>query len=173
MGLGYSCAIGLKKSLEYDVGSVTLVESDGTFVADDLNKMMSYLDDGDMIVGTRVIQVLSEKGTQLGMIHVWGNYILAKLIQLKFFSLLHIGSVSLTDVGCIYRVIRKDSLEKIIGKFIDPDGLVTPNYEIALFLTIEALKQNLRLIEIPVIFKRRIGKSKIESQKKYYCKKIN
>ena len=79
-GLGYSCAIGLKKSLEYDVGSVTLVESDGTFVADDLNKMMSYLDDGDMIVGTRVIQVLSEKGTQLGMIHVWGNYILAKLI---------------------------------------------------------------------------------------------
>jgi len=172
MGLGYSCAIGLKKSLEYDVGSVTLVESDGTFVADDLDKMMSYLDVGDMIVGTRVIQVLSEKGTQLGMIHVWGNYILAKLIQLKFFSLLHIGSVSLTDVGCIYRVIRKDSLEKIIGKFIDPDGLVTPNYEIALFLTIEALKQNLRLIEIPVIFKRRIGKSKIESQKKFNAIKI-
>ena len=94
------------------------------------------------------------------------------LIQLKFFSLLHIGSVSLTDVGCIYRVIRKDSLEKIIGKFIDPDGLVTPNYEIALFLTIEALKQNLRLIEIPVIFKRRIGKSKIESQKKFNAIKI-
>lgn len=173
MGLAYSCVIGLKKSLNYDVGSVTLVEGDGTFVTDDLDKMIPYLEDGDMVVGTRVVQVLSEKGTQLGTLHVWGNYILAKLIQLKFFSLAHIGSVSLTDVGCIYRVIRKDALEKIVDKLIDQrDGSVIPNYEIALSLTIEALKENLRLVEIPIVFKRRIGQSKIQSQKKLKAMRI-
>jgi len=173
MGLAYSCVVGLRKSLNYDVGLVTLVEGDGTFVADDLDKMIPYLEDADMVVGTRALQVLSEKGTQLGMLHVWGNYILAKLIQLKFFSLLHIGSVSLTDVGCIYRVIRKDALEKIIDKFTNKsDDSVIPNYEFPLFLTLETLKENLRLVEIPIIFKRRIGQSKIESQKKLKAIKI-
>lgn len=173
MGFAYSCVVGLQESLNHDVEIIGLVEGDGTCIANDLDKMIPYLEDADMVVGTRALQVLSEKGNQLSTLHNWGNYILAKLIQIKFFSLSHIGSVSLTDVGCLYRIIRKDSLEKIIDKFTNNStGKVIPNYEFPLFMTVEGLIENLRLIEVPIIFKRRIGKSKIESQKKFNAIKI-
>ena len=39
-------------------------------------------------------------------------------------------------------------------------------------MTIEVLKNNLKLIEVPVTFKKRIGKSKIQSQKKLKAIKL-
>tara|TARA_B100000745_G_scaffold230573_1_gene154772 strand:+ start:1635 stop:2696 length:1062 start_codon:yes stop_codon:yes gene_type:complete len=166
MGMAYSCVEGLRESLKIDVDVITLLESDGTCVSDDLNKMVPYLQNCDTVIGTRALQVLSEKGNQLGLLHVWGNYFLAKLIQVKFFSLLHMGVVSLTDVGCMYRIIRKDALEKIIDKFVDSKtGNVIPDLEFTLFMTMECLKGNLRIVEIPVTFKRRVGPSKTNSQK--------
>ena len=114
MGFAYSCVVGLKESLKKDTEIVALVEGDGTYLPGDLEKMLPYIEYADMVVGTRELQVLSEKDNQLGILHNWGNYLLAKLIQIKFFSLLHIGSVSLTDVGCLYRIIQKESLKKKI-----------------------------------------------------------
>ena len=70
----------------------------------------------DVVIGTRQIQVLTEKGNQNSVLHVWGNFILAKVIQFKYFSLLHMGIVSLTDVGCLYRLMRRDALEKIVDE---------------------------------------------------------
>jgi len=173
MGFAYSCVVGLQESLNHDVEIIGLVEGDGTCIANDLDKMVPYLEDADMVVGTRALQVLSEKGNQLGMLHNWGNYILAKLIQIKFFSLLHIGSVQLTDVGCLYRIIRKDSLAKIISTFTDPKtSNIIPGNEFTVFMTIGVLKNNLKLIEVPVTFKKRIGKSKIQSQKKLKAIKL-
>jgi len=173
MGMAYSCVQGLRESLNFDVDIITLVESDGTCVSDDLNKMIPYMQNCDTVIGTRALQVLSEKGNQLGMLHIWGNYFLAKLIQAKFFSMLHMGAVSLTDVGCMYRIIHKDSLEKIIDKFTNSEtGNVIPNHELTLFMTMECLKHNLRIVEIPITFKQRIGQSKIGSQKKNIAIKI-
>ena len=173
MGFAYSCVVGLQESLNHDVEIIGLVEGDGTCIANDLDKMVPYLEDADMVVGTRALQVLSEKGNQLGMLHNWGNYILAKLIQIKFFSLLHIGSVQLTDVGCLYRIIRKDSLAKIISTFTDPKtSNIIPGNEFTVFMTIGVLKNNLKLNEVPVTFKKRIGQSKIQSQKKLKAIKL-
>ena len=173
MGFAYSCVVGLQEALNHDVEIIGLVEGDGTCIANDLDKMVPYLEDADMVVGTRALQVLSEKGNQLGMLHNWGNYKQAKLIQIKFFSLLHIGSVQLTDVGCLYRIIRKDSLAKIISTFTDPKtSNIIPGNEFTVFMTIGVLKNNLKLIEVPVTFKKRIGKSKIQSQKKLKAIKL-
>lgn len=167
MGLAHSCIIGLKESLKTDANIIVLVEGDGSFNGYDISKMIPYLDNCDMVEGTRQIQILSEQKNQLGMIHVWGNYFLAKAIQIKFFSLLHMGVVNLSDVGCLYRAIRREALEQIIGKFTPYEtGEVILRYEITLFMTLEAIKNNLRVIEIPVTFKKRIGISKIGSQKK-------
>jgi hypothetical protein len=100
---------------------------------------------------------------------VWGNFILAKLIQIKFFSLQHMGVVSLTDVGCSYRCIRKEALSKIIDQFIHHETgevLVKPQSGLfALFMTMIGIKNNLRVVEIPITFKKRIGISKTESDK--------
>ena len=83
------------------------------------------------------------------------------------------GSVSLTDVGCLYRIIRKDSLKKIIDTFTDSTTQkIKPNFEFTLFMTIESLRHNLRIIEVPVSFKKRVGLSKIGSEKKLKAIKI-
>jgi hypothetical protein len=36
--------------------------------------MVSYLENADMVIGTREIQVLSEKGNQNKMFYVWGDF---------------------------------------------------------------------------------------------------
>ena len=112
-GLAHSVITGLIEFLKTDSNIVVITECDGTFSGDDLSKMIPYLDNSEMVIGTRQIQVLTEKNNQNSMFYVWGNYILAKLIQMKYFSLTNLGIVELTDVGCLYRCIRKDSLEKI------------------------------------------------------------
>ena len=120
MGYPHSCVIGFKEALKTDVDIIVLTESEGTFSGKDISKMIHYLDHCDMVVGTRQVQVLSEKGNQNSTLYVWGNYILAKLLQLRYFSLQHLSSIQLTDVGCSFRCFKRESLEKIIDKFTYP-----------------------------------------------------
>ena len=124
--------------------------------------MVPYLDNCDMIIGTRQNQVITEKGNQNSEIFVWGNYFLAKLIQIKYFNLRHVGIVNLTDVGCVYRVIKREGLEKIVEKLTypktdEPIGGVG----IGLYLTMLGIENDLKTIEVPVTFNKRIGQSKI------------
>lgn len=169
-GYADSCVIGLKESLKTDANIIVLTEADGTFSGYDLEKMIPYLDNADMIIGTRQIQVLSEKGNQNKMFYVWGNFFLAKLVQIKYFSLLHMGIINLTDVGCAYRCIRREALEKIIREFTYPDTnevVISPKSGLfALFMTMIGLKNDLKIVEVPITFKKRIGRSKTESNKK-------
>lgn len=168
MGLAYSIVKGFQEALKTESNIIALVEGDGTCSAHDLEKMIPYLDNSNMVVGTRQLQVLSEKGNQNKMIHVWANYYLAKLIQLKFFSLLHRGVVNFTDVGCMFRTIRKESLEKIIDKFFDKKtGKVIPGLNFTVFMSITALQNDLRIIEVPISFKKRHGISKTGSAKTF------
>ena len=77
------------------------------------------------------------------------------------------GVVSFTDVGCIYRVIRKEGLEKIIPRFTRPEtDEVIPGLEFTVFMSIEALNSNLRIVEVPITFNKRRGVSKTGSDKK-------
>ena len=74
--------------------------------------------------------------------------------------------VSFTDVGCMYRSIRKEALEKIIDEFIDKKtGKVIPGLNITVFISIIALQKDLRVIELPISFKKRQGISKTGSNK--------
>ncbi len=168
-GYADSCIIGLKESLKTDANIMVLTESDGTFEPSDISKMIPYLDNCEMVIGTRQIQVLSEKGNQNSMFYVWGNLFLAKLIQIKFFSLLHMGVVNLSDVGCSYRCIRRDALEKIIDDIVTPDKriLKTANgWLFSIFFTMLAIKNDLKLVEIPISFKKRTGESKSQANVK-------
>ena len=170
MGLSHSILTGLIEFLKTDSNIVVITECDGTFSGDDLSKMIPYLDNSEMVIGTRQVQVLTEKGNQNSMFYVWGNYILAKLIQIKYFSLTNLGIVELTDVGCLYRCIRKDALEKIKDYLSDSDAkkiMENPNNGlIANFLTMVAIENNLRIVEIPITFRNRIGISKSGAEKK-------
>lgn len=169
-GFAHSCVVGLKESLKTKSNIIAFTECDGTFSAYDLEKMIPYLDNSHIVIGTRQVQVLTQQGNQNSMFYVWGNFLLAKLIQIKYFSLLHLGIVQLTDVGCMHRCIRRDALEKIIEEFTFPgtdEVKITANSGLfAIFMTTIGIENNLKIVEIPVTFKKRIGISKTESDKK-------
>lgn len=165
-GYSHSLVMGLREALKTDANIIGTTEADGTFNAYDLKKMYSYLENCDMVIGSRQNQVITEKGNQNSGFYVWANFFLAKLIQIKYLSLKHMGIVNLSDVGCVYRLIKRESLEKII------DNLTYPNSEkavggigIGLFFTMIGIEKDLRIIEVPVTFNKRIGKSKLETNK--------
>ena len=161
-GYSHSLVLGLKEALKTDASIITITESDGTFNGYDLDKMIPYLNNCDMVIGSRQNQVISEKGNQNSGFFVWANFLLAKLIQIKYLSLDHMGIINLTDVGCIYRVFKRDALEKIITQLTYP-GSDKPvgGVGIGLYITMLGIEKDLKIIEIPVTFKRRIGKSKL------------
>jgi len=83
---------------------------------------------------------------------------------MKYFSLLHAGIVNLTDVGCVYRIMKRGSLEKIIEKLTYPNSdKVIGGVGIGLYLTMLGIENDLRILEVPITFNKRIGTSKIKS----------
>jgi hypothetical protein len=170
MGFAHSCVVGMKEALKTDSNIVVFTECDGTYNGYDIKKMVPYLDNCDMVIGTRQIQVLTEKGNQNDTFLVWGNLFLAKLMQLKYFNLRHLGVAPLSDVGCMHRCIKKDMLEKIIDKFTrtNSDEVIIGNKSglFAILMTMIGIENNFRIVEIPITFKKRLGISKTQADKK-------
>lgn len=154
-GYGYACIAGLKNALEGgDSNIVALCEGDGTFRAYDIEKMLPYLDNVDMVVGTRTTQELLDRSSQLGWFHIWGNLFLAKLVQFKFWDVKHWGRVRLTDVGCTFRLIRSEALRKIV------DDLWVGGDHFSPHMIMVAIARDLKVIEVPITFRERVGRSK-------------
>ena len=129
------------------------VESDGTFNANDVEKFLVYSDEFDMILGTRTNSALLSEGANMGSFLKWGNVFIAKLLEV-----IH-NSPSLTDVGCTYRLIKKNKLQKFVGKIDCQGSNFLPNF------TIIALKHKMKMVEIPVNYGKRKGTSKITGSK--------
>lgn len=154
-GYGYACIRALQEASrvsEADV--VVLTEGDGTFVAEDLQKFRAYIGQADMVVGTRVVSSLVEDGSQMDYFFTWGNIAVGTLLRLRFWHPQFLGAASLSDVGCTYRAIRRDALNRIL-----PDLVVGANH-FSPHMLLVALHRGLSLIEIPVTLRRRVGESK-------------
>ena len=170
MGLPHSWVLGQKEALKTDANIIVIIEADGTCSGKDVEKMLPYLDHCDAIITTRQEQVLTEKGNQNNTMHTWGNYIIASILQLKFFNFKHRGLVHFNDAACIYRCFRREALEKVIktyenektGKF--SYGVREPTTGI--FTTCKSIECGLRIVQIPITFKKRIGISKSGAEKK-------
>jgi glycosyltransferase involved in cell wall biosynthesis len=153
-GYGFSIIRGLNEALKENVDVIILAEGDMTFRGRDILKMIPYLEDVDMVVGSRTHKVLVEPDSQLDWFYVWGNMLLAKVLELKLFNYDFFSRVRFTDVGCTYRAIKTEALRKIINK------LVVGGHHFSPHMTLVALKSGLRVVEIPVTFGRRFGISK-------------
>jgi len=165
-GFSHSYVLGLKESLKTDANIIVTTEADGTFSGGDISKLLPYLENCDMVSGTRQTQILTEKGNQNSRFLVWGNLFLAKLIQLKHFSLDHSAVVNLTDVGCYFMIIKRDALLKIIDQLSKKETeKLTWHLTLRLYTTLLVIEKDLRLVEVPITFKKRIGKSKIGTGK--------
>lgn len=144
---GYGAAI--RKGLKEANGDlIAICEPDGTFIAKDIFKLLSYTDEFDMVLGSRTTQELIWEGANMGFFLKWGNFFVAKMVQLMS------NTISLTDVGCTFRIIKKSALNKILHQFKTYDG------EFGLEMMLLVIKNKLPLIQIPVNYKERpIGES--------------
>jgi glycosyltransferase involved in cell wall biosynthesis len=145
-GYGYALRRGMKEA----TGELLiLAEPDGTFVGRDILKLLAYSDDFDMVCGTRTTRELIWAQANMGWFLRVGNWTVAKLIQV-----LHDGP-SLTDCGCTLRLIRRSALMQIGDRFTVGGSHFLPE------MVILALKGGLRVVEVPVNYRGRVGDSKI------------
>lgn len=144
--LGYGDAI--HKGLNAATGDVLVVtEADYSFRAADLPKLLEYLKDADMVVGTRTTRQLIAQGANMDFLARLGNVIMAKYFELLWFWLM----LRLTDVGCSYRAIWRREWLACEGaiRCLGPD--------FAPEMVLEIVKARKICIEIPVSYHPRFG----------------
>lgn len=145
-GYGHAIMRGLREA----TGDLVVVaEADGTFEPKDIEKFLVYSRDFDVVLGSRTSRAAIWDGAFMPPSVRIGNWAVA-----KFLEVIHDGTV-ITDVGCTYRLLDRAALEKILPLFplSDGGGRFSPEMMIWLFRT------GNRVIEIPVMYKQRIGES--------------
>lgn len=150
---GYGACVfrALHEALKFEDTELTvLCEGDLTFRAFDIDKLLAYIPHADVVNGSRIVEQLQDRDTQLSMYMHYGNLFAGKVLELK-----HLGRISLTDVGTTYKVCRNDSLRKLMVR-LDPKI----NLEFNAYFLDTALKNGLRILECPVSFHPRVGTSK-------------
>jgi glycosyltransferase involved in cell wall biosynthesis len=128
---------------------VVLAEPDGTFMAKDVLKLLAYADDFDLVLGTRTTRELIWHGANMGWQLRWGNWAVAKLLQVLF------DGPSLSDCGCTLRLVRRSAAERMLPRFTVGGSHFLPE------MVCLALLQRQRLVEVPVNYRDRVGQSKI------------
>jgi len=154
-GYGHACMRGLREALTFPkVNVVALAEGDMTFNGKDLAKIVPYLDNVDLVVGTRTTRDLVDEDSQMDWFYAWGNMFLARMVEAKFFDFKRWGGVRLTDVGCTMRAIRAAALRNIIDELEVGGNHFSPH------MLMTAIANKLRVVEVPITFRRRWGVSK-------------
>src|SRR5580765_6096647 len=145
-GYGHALQRGIREA-KGDI--VILAEPDGTFLGRDILKLLAYADDFDMVCGTRTTRELVWDRANMGWFLRVGNWTVAKLLQV-----LH-GAPSLSDCGCTLRLTHRATVERILGDLTVGGSHFLPE------MVILALRHRLKVIEIPVNYRGRVGESKI------------
>lgn len=145
-GYGAACLKGLSylkgKTLKPDV--VVFMDADYSDHPEQMSRLLNKVNDGfDLVIGSRAIGK-REKGAMMPQ-QRFGNWLATTLIKLFY-------GYQYSDLGP-FRAIKWSALEEI--KMEDEDFGWTVEMQI------KALKQNLKITEVPVDYRARIGVSKI------------
>ena len=131
----------LKFAMENVPGDILILsEADYSFLGRDVPKLLAYLREADMVVGTRTTRQLIEQGSSMRGIVRTANILLAKLLELLWWR----HESRFTDVGCTFRAIWRNSFDQT------KERLSSKGPEFSAEMMIEALKSRQKVIEIPV-----------------------
>jgi glycosyltransferase involved in cell wall biosynthesis len=145
-GYGFAIQRGLR---EAKADFIVVSEPDGTFLGRDTFKLLAYVDDFDVVYGSRTARTFIWRGANMGLWLRWGNWCVAKLMEFLF------NSTNLTDVGCTMRLIRRDALARLDGQFTIGGSAFGPE------MMLLSLIHGLRVIQVPVNYLPRIGLSSV------------
>ena len=129
---------------------VVLCEGDRTFRAYDLDKLVAYAPHADVVNGTRTVERLRDRQTQLSTFMYYGNWFVGKLLEAK-----HLGRATITDVGTTYKLCRRGPLLALL-----PSLRPEINLEFNAYFLDAALEHGLDVVECPITFHPRVGVSK-------------
>lgn len=133
-----------------DTDLTLLCEGDMTFRAFDIDKFMAYIPHAEIVNGTRIVEQLRERETQLSTFMYYGNFAVGKLLEAKY-----VGQGTFTDVGTTYKLCRNAALRQLLPQ-LDSDV----NLEFNAYFLDMALRHRISLVECPITFHKRLGESK-------------
>jgi glycosyltransferase involved in cell wall biosynthesis len=144
-GYGNAVLEGIKHAKgEY----VIIGDADDTYDFAEIPKLLKFLDEGyDLVIGTRS---RIEKGAMPLAHRYFGTPFFSFLIS-RFFH------KKVTDINSGLRALRRDKLEKL--------NLRTKGMEFASEMIIKAIKKRLRIKEVPITYKKRVGESKLRTMR--------
>ena len=144
-GYGAAClkAIDYIKDKNYDI--VVFLDGDYSDFPEEMNLVVEPIikEDYDLVIGSRMIGKM-EKGAMLPQA-IFGNWLASFLINLFW-------GYKFTDLGP-FRAIKYSSFVKL--------NMADRNYGWTVELQIKTAKQKLNSTEVPVSYRKRIGKSKV------------
>jgi glycosyltransferase involved in cell wall biosynthesis len=132
---------------------IVLAEPDGTFLPEDLVKLLAYSGECDAVFGTRTTRELIWHGANMDSFLKWGNWAVAKLVEVIY------NTSHLSDIGCTYRLFKRplaaylEQTMTVGGSHAGPELMM---------LTIVS---GARFVEVPVNYLPRVGKSSVTGKK--------
>ena len=127
---------------------IFMADADATYDFADIPKFIKKLEEGnDLVVGNRFSGMM--ESNSMTFLHKWiGNPILSSLVRIFF-------KIKIHDIHCGARAMSKEAYNKLT--------LYTLGMEFASEMIIKAAKAKLKIVEIPIKYKMRIGESKLET----------
>jgi glycosyltransferase involved in cell wall biosynthesis len=127
---------------------IFMADADGTYSFSQIPNFIKKLEQGyDLVIGDRFSDKMEDDS--MPWLHRYiGNPFLSFLVRLFF-------GVKIHDIHCGARAISHDALKKL--------DLYTGGMEFASEMIISATKKNLKITEIPIEYRKRIGESKLNS----------
>ncbi len=150
---GYGAAIQ-RGVAETDADLVCVCEPDGTFDPADILKLLPFLTDSDVVFGSRTVQIFIWNGANMGPFLRWGNYLVAKLIEVLF------NTAYLSDVGCTFRVMHRRALDRITPAFDRHDSAF------GLEMMLHVVRPRIPFVQVPVRYLPRVGESAVTGDRR-------
>lgn len=150
---GYGAAI--RRGLaEVDVDLICVCEPDGTFNPADLTKLLPFTAECDFVVGSRTVSNFIWTGANMGLFLQWGNWAVAKVIELLF------NTSYLSDVGCTFRVISRERAAATV-RTAQIDGS-----SFGLEMLMLAVVDRAKIVQVPVNYHPRVGESSVTGDRR-------
>lgn len=143
-GYGAACLAGIA-ALPHEIEIVVFMDADYSDYPEEMEALVAPIlrDQADFVLGSRTVH--PEARAALLPQQRLGNWLATRLIRLIY-------GQRYSDLGP-FRAIRRDALEAL--------GMSDRGYGWTVEMQIKAIQANLRIVEIPVRYRHRIGQSKI------------
>lgn len=147
-GLGAAYVAGFRWAFEHGYDVMVEMDADGSHQPEELPRLLTALSEADLVIGARYVPG--------GTVVNWPKHREALSRGANTYARLMLG-VPLHDTTAGYRAYRATALEKI-----GLDGIDSRGYCFQIDLALRAVRQGLRVVEVPITFvERERGASKM------------